>query len=412
MTTPAQQVKELFGSSLPSFAAEMELDQKEDQDQQPLLDDRRQKWPKQAGKGKGHQLDKRPRDDGRSWNLSKSSDQKYDRLRTTSRPHSAFLLYMETRPDMSTASGPYQPFTNHFFAIAQRWQKVKEETPTKLDLSLRSTLLLAYMTEFHERLRHALEPNSKETSVKAGWLQETPGAPPCWTYAKWDATKRESILDTSKPPVTHSKVLDAVARSLTLLGNSNLIHRFRATRPLALEYEANILTFLMLVSNRSADADQLFSTMELLTDCNATQLMRTRFAKERLRRQPLAQALQREASNLLQATNPHSSSSWGSEIAEQPADCFGVRLFNWASLLQGWRNLTQQQDAAEFSDFLLERLLPPAFQGHYQCALATAGEPAALLLSNDGTAAKPVKANQMPWIEANCYMVRLRAVQP
>ena len=243
---------------------------------------------------------------------------------------------------------------------------------------------------------------------------------------------------------------------------------------------------------------------------------------------------------------------WAGEIAEQPADCFGVRasafralttgtarkpvyvpgLFNWASLLQGWRNLTQQQDAAEFSDFLLERLLPPAFQGawearlndgsgtecrdrgfvppslpltvpestvslqalvdawhhqeatfaftraprflllqlkryrrdgaaitklntlitlspnarilvprfvsdslttesvayklcytvvhegdsvhsgHYQCALATAGEPAALLLSNDGTAAKPVKANQMPWIEANCYMVRLRAVQP
>ena len=50
--------------------------------------------------------------------------------------------------------------------------------------------------------------------------------------------------------------------------------------------------------------------------------------------------------------------------------------------------------------------------GHYQCVLATAGEPAALLLSNDGTAAKPVKASQMPWIEANCYMVCLRAVQP
>ena len=329
-------LKELFGSSLPSFTKEMEQDLQEDQDQKPLLDDRRQKWPKQAGKGRGHQLDKRPRDDGRSWNLSTSSDQKYDRLTdqvsgeevrrlmalltrlclrqeddlAATRADSAFLLYMETRPDMNTASGPYQPFTNHFFGIAQKWQKVKEETPTKLDLSLRSTLLLAYMTEFQERLRHALEPNNKETSVKAGWLQETPGAPPCWTYAKWDATKKESILDTSKPPVTHSKVLDAVARSLTLLGNSSLIHRFRATRPLAQEYEANILTFLLLVSNRSAEADQLFSTMELLTDCNATQLMRTRFAKERLRRQPLAQALQREASNLLQATNPHSSSSW------------------------------------------------------------------------------------------------------
>ena len=242
MTTPAEQVKELFGSSLPSFTAEMEQDQKEDRDQESLLDDRRQKWPKQAGKGRGHQLDKRPRDDGRSWNWSKSSDQKYDRLTdqvsgeevrrlmalltrlclrqeddlAATRADSAFLLYMETRPDMNTASGPYQPFTNHFFGIAQKWQKVKEETPTKLDLSLRSTLLLAYMTEFQERLRHALEPNNKETSVKAGWLQETPGAPPCWTYAKWDATKKESILDTSKPPATHSKKLFCLQTFLSL----------------------------------------------------------------------------------------------------------------------------------------------------------------------------------------------------
>ena len=199
--------------------------------------------------------------------------------------------------------------------------------------------------------------------------------------------------------------------------------------------------------------------------------------------------------------------------------------------LQSWRNLTQQQDAAEFSDFLMGRILPPAFQGawearlndgsgtecrdrglvppslpltvpestaslqalveawhrqeatfaftqaprflllqlkryrregaavtklntlitlspnarilvprfvsdslatesvayklcyavvhegdsvhsgHYQCVLATAGEPAVLLLSNDGIAAKPVKASLMPWIEANCYMLCLRAVQ-
>ncbi|CAE7875485.1 unnamed protein product, partial [Symbiodinium sp. KB8] len=222
----------------------------------------------------------------------------------------AFLLYMETRPDMNTTPGPYQPFTNHFFGIAQKWQKVKEETPTKLDLSLRSTLLLAYMTEFQERLRHALEPNNKETS--------------------------ESILDTSKPPVTHSKVLDAVARSLTLLGNSNLIHRFRATRPLALEYEANILTFLMLVSNRPTP---------------------------------------------VYLRNPHNVCYLNASLT----GLLWAGLFNWASLLQGWRNLTQQHDAAEFSDFLLGRLLPPAFQGHYQCALATAGEPAALLLSNDGT---------------------------
>ncbi|CAE7242293.1 unnamed protein product [Symbiodinium sp. CCMP2592] len=150
-----------------------------------------------------------------------------------------------------------------------------------------------------------------EICMKAGWMQETTNTTPCWTYAKWDSEKKVSIVDTSKTPVAHSKILDAVAHSLKLLGDSSLIHRFRATRPLAETYESNILTFLMLVSNRGQEAENLFSTMALLTDCNATQLMRTRFAKERLRRQPLAQILQREAYNLLRATNPHSSNSSG-----------------------------------------------------------------------------------------------------
>ena len=159
-------------------------------------DDRRQKWQRPDGKGKGHRPDKRGRDDNQTWSSK-------DDLASV-RADSAFLLYMETRPDQDIASGPYQPFTNRFFAIAQKWQSIKEATPTKLDLSLRSTLLLAYMTEFHERLSHALEPNNKETCVKAGWLQETPNAPPCWTYAKWDSEKKVSTVNTSKTPVTHA----------------------------------------------------------------------------------------------------------------------------------------------------------------------------------------------------------------
>ena len=260
--------------------------------------------------------------------------------------------------------------------------------------------------------------------MKAGWLQETPNAPPCWTYAKWDSEKKVSTVNTSKTPVTHASVLDAVARSLTLLGDSGLIHRFRATRPLAAEYESNILTFLMLVSNRGQEADQLFSVMALLTDCNATQLMRTPVCQretsppaagadsstrgrqppssdepvQQQLRQPSLDCEPKLRPTPVYLRNPHNvcylnasltGLLWAGEIAAKADDCFGAHasafkalttgtarkpvyvpgLFNWAGLLTGWSNLSQQHDCAEFSDFLLSRLQPSAFQGAWEARL-------------------------------------------
>ena len=103
---------------------------------------------------------------------------------------------------------------------------------------------------------------------------------------------------------------------MKLLSNSSLVHKFRATRPLAETYDSNILTFLMTVATRQ-EADQLFATMLLLTDCNATRLMCTRIAKERQRRQPLAQVLSQEAQTLLRATQPRGRPSSAQQQQEQ-----------------------------------------------------------------------------------------------
>ena len=96
-----------------------------------------------------------------------------------------------------------------------------------------------------------------------------------------------------------------------------MVHKFRATRPLAETYDSNILTFLMTVATRGQEADQLFATMLLLTDCNATRLMCTRIAKERQRRQPLAQVLSQEAQTLLRATQPRGRPSSAQQQQEQ-----------------------------------------------------------------------------------------------
>ncbi|CAE7253108.1 Usp36, partial [Symbiodinium sp. CCMP2456] len=371
-----QEVLDVFGRHLPSVAAAAEAPEKQQEDDRP------RKWSKPEGKGgKTPARATRNNRGWSNWNQWENNDQakltdqvsgedvrnllalvtrlslrQEDDLAAT-RADNAFLFYMETR-----TIGTYRPipsFTSNFYAIAQQWQQIKDKTPERLSLSLRTTLLLAYMTEFHE----STGPN-----------------PPCWTYSKWSPERKEAIIDTSRTPITHSQVLDSVARLLKLLSNSSLVHKFRATRPLAERYDSNILTFLMTVATRGEEADQLFATMLLLTDCNATRLMCTRIAKERQRRQPLAQVLSQEAQTLLRATQPRGRPSSAQpeqdkmeateaerQSTERPIYVPG--LLTWASLLRNWAHLAQQQDASEFLAFLLHKLRSDAFAGTWAARL-------------------------------------------
>ena len=249
---PQQEVLELFGKHLPSVAAQATT-----QEEKCLEDSRPRKWPKPEGKGgrPAFRATRSNRGWSNNWSHWDGNDQakltdqvsgedvrnllalvtrlslrQEDDLAAT-RADNAFLFYLETR-----TTGIYRPipsFAGNFYAIAQQWQKIRDETPERVSLSLRTTLLLAYMTEFHERLRHAVEPDNKEASLKEGWLQEAGTSPPCWTYSKWDPDRKEAIIDTSRTPITHAQVLDSVARLVKLLSNSSLVHKFRATRPLA-----------------------------------------------------------------------------------------------------------------------------------------------------------------------------------
>ncbi|CAE7274028.1 unnamed protein product [Symbiodinium sp. KB8] len=432
MTTPGQQeVLTLFGQHLPSLSTQTPTE--EAGEAKTKTKSRPRKWPKPEGKG-GSQSSRATKG-SRGWNNSwgswdndhqaKLTDQvsgeevrnllalvtrlslrQEDDLAAT-RADNAFLFYLETR-----TTGTYRPipsFAGHFFAIAQQWQKLRDETPEKLSLSLRATLLLAYMTEFHERLRHALEEEYKEAYLKEGWLQES-GTSPCWTYSKWNAERREAIIDTSRTPITHAQILDSVARLLKLLSDSRLVHKFRATRPLAENYDSNILTFLMTVATRGQEADQLFATMLLLTDCNATRLMCTRIAKARQRRQPLAMVLSKEAEALLRATQPrgrpqqrHSNAKQDQAAMEatEAGRPFMVPLPRLSAVcaqaLLGSMMVTSLTAEIEEATFALEAA-PQFFflqlkryrqdscavlhcRGHYRCALAIDGDAPAFLLS-------------------------------
>ena len=157
MTTPGQkEALTLFGQHLPSLSTQTPTEEAgEAGDARTKEDGRPRKWPKLEGKG-GSQPSRATKGN-RGWNNSwgnwdddhqaKLTDQvsgeevrnllalvtrlslrQEDDLAAT-RADNAFLFYLETR-----TTGTYRPipsFAGHFFAIAQQWQKLRDETPEK-----------------------------------------------------------------------------------------------------------------------------------------------------------------------------------------------------------------------------------------------------------------------------------------
>ena len=319
-TSGQQEVLELFGKHLPSVAAQATT-----QEEKRLEDSRPRKWPKPEGKG-GRPASRATRSN-RGWSNNWSHWDGNDQAKLTdqvsgedvrnllalvtrlslrqeddlaaTRADNAFLFYLETR-----TTGIYRPNPVIRGQLLRHSPAVAEDP--RRDAGARVPLPPDNPAPgLHDRVPREASPRrgaGQQGSFPEGRL--APGGRdelPCWTYSKWDPERKEAIIDTSRTPITHAQVLDSVARLVKLLSNSSLVHKFRATRPLAETYDSNILTFLMTVATRGQEADQLFATMLLLTDCNATRLMCTRVAKERQRRQPLAQVLSQEAQTLLRA---------------------------------------------------------------------------------------------------------------
>ncbi|CAE7653167.1 unnamed protein product [Symbiodinium sp. CCMP2592] len=323
MAEPSKEVTEFFGHHLPSLAA---------QHRATGSDDRQPKWPRPSNKGKGpdQSRTKRERDwwvESRDWKepltqqidgntvrnvlaiVTKLSLRQEDDI-AAMRADSSFLMYMTTTGTSSMATT--------LFAISQEWKELKAQTPPKVTLSLRVTLLVALLKEFQARLAQATEGETKERLQAKGHL--TKQDPPCWTFSRWDAEQQKSIIDSAQIPLAHSLVVQNVERLIHLVEQDALIHKFHATRPLAQQYQSDILTFLLAVGNRGEAADQLYSTLLGLCNNNCTHLIGVRLCRERVRRQPLAKVLQAQADALLKATQPQYPSAPATKTQDAEAD--------------------------------------------------------------------------------------------
>ena len=199
----------------------------------------------------------------------------------------SFMLYLDTAGEMS--------MTKTLWEMSQRWKKLKEEESSQVTQSLRVTLMTGLFMELKSRMDLALEDKARPTLEKHGWLTE--GEDPKWAFQVWDQEAKDMKRDADKDPISHSHMQKEIARLLTLLP-TNLVQKFHAARPMAAEYQSNTLTMMIMISNRGQAADELYNL-----------LLGARMRPHRQRRQPLAQALEYQARNLLNATKPQEAQS-------------------------------------------------------------------------------------------------------
>lgn len=206
---------------------------------------------------------------------------------------SCFMLYLDTAGDLSITASLYQ--------VTQTWQLKKRESPETLTQSLRVTLLTALFMELRERMNMALQKDKRATLSKHSWISESD--PATWNYQKWDPTKETAVADPGRTGLPHSEALTIIQRVLQLIPATVLIQKFHSTRPQAAEYQSNVLPFMLMISNRGAQAQELYGLFQQLSDLSAMRLIGSRLRPHRQRRQPLALTLEQAASSLLRTVD-------------------------------------------------------------------------------------------------------------
>ena len=117
------------------------------------------------------------------------------------------------------------------FATSKKWKEI-QETESKLDMSLRQTLILAVLYEWQARLEKTIADASLlKACQEPEWLATA--SPMAWSFQKWDAVAKEVTILKEAVPYPVDTFYRDVQRLKQLLVLPNVVHRFHATRPLA-----------------------------------------------------------------------------------------------------------------------------------------------------------------------------------
>ena len=173
---------------------------------------------------------------------------------------------------------------------AANWQEAF--SAGRVTTSLRIVLFLGMMQQLQTQLQALLQNQDQlERLMAVGWLK--PGATaltPIWNYYRWDAATQTQVV-SDQQPLSHDSALQCVDVLLKTACNPLVLLRFKAAKELE-DPTGDVIPFLVSVSLRGQQAQDCFTALQTLSHNGVLKLLGLRLRPERLRRGPMAEAVE------------------------------------------------------------------------------------------------------------------------
>ena len=174
--------------------------------------------------------------------------------------------------------------------LSVRWEALQEAKQT--ECGKRIALFKGMILELQARAKSFIEQETKlQSLIQLGWVTKQDQREPMWQPLVWSVEQQKDIPCPDMGPLPHGKALQAM-EVLIERTNSQVIHRFHATRPLAQEYAGDMLEFKLEVSMKGQAPMQVHEALAALTNSSLWLLIGARMRPESLKRSALAKRVQ------------------------------------------------------------------------------------------------------------------------
>ncbi|CAE7020812.1 Pol [Symbiodinium sp. CCMP2456] len=140
---------------------------------------------------------------------------------------------------------------------ADKWRTIREETPDKLNYSLKLTMFKQLLISLQERLTEtAKSQQAMEHARSLGWLDSDQ----CWKVLKWNPAQQVLEVENALRAVSTTDLLAQIVQFRKATTEETLL-RFKSIRPLSTEVTTDWVQFQIVVSLRM-DGAPLWSTLQ------------------------------------------------------------------------------------------------------------------------------------------------------
>ncbi|CAE7211158.1 unnamed protein product, partial [Symbiodinium sp. CCMP2456] len=159
---------------------------------------------------------------------------------------------------------------------ADKWRTIREETPDKLNYSLKLTMFKQLLISLQERLTEtAKSQQAMEHARSLGWLDGDQS----WKVLKWNPAQQALEVETALRAVPTADLLAQIVQVRKATTEETLL-RFKSIRPLSTEVTTDWVQFQIAVSLRM-DGAPLWSTLQQWIGQSAWHTLGCRLRRDR-----------------------------------------------------------------------------------------------------------------------------------